>query len=123
MYDAQDGREPGEQPIEIIAECCANAVLITSDTSSRKPITRMTARLRRRDFRRCQRPSPPLCRNLPDDVERRLQFAQYGGGCDDQCADPDRGRKDPRPSVTRSPQHSLDGDRALRTDQVRKFAE
>src|ERR1700720_361942 len=38
----------------------ANAVLITRDTSNKKPITRTTERPRRRDFRRCGTPRPPL---------------------------------------------------------------
>src|SRR5437899_1789860 len=71
----------------------------------------------------CTKAAASARRNLPDDIESRLQFTQYGGGGDDQCADPERGRKDPRPSAARTPQHSLHGDRALRTDEVRKFAE
>src|SRR5207237_10027911 len=50
-------------PVEIQSRDSVNAaddVLSTRDTSNKQPITRTTERLRRRDFRRCHTPRPPL---------------------------------------------------------------
>src|SRR5215467_7196831 len=96
---------------------------MTSDTRSKKPITRMTARLRSRDFSRCHRPRPLLASTLQMTLSADCSSPKTAVAGDDQCADADRGRNDPGPSAAGTPQHGLHGCSTLRTNEVRKLAE
>src|SRR5882724_780019 len=121
MYDAQDGRKPREQPIKIIAEGCQRRA--DDERHQQQEADHQDDRKAQKTrFQEMPYAGAAARRNLPDDIEGRLEFAQYGGGSDDQGADADRGRKDSGLSATGTPQHSLHSYRALRTDEVRKFA-
>ena len=60
MYEVENNQETRESSVKIVANRAVNAVLITSDTNSRNPITRMSEKLRIRALRRYHTPDFPV---------------------------------------------------------------